>query len=99
MPSVADEPVDPSVIAEVETDLRAQLDFVREQMRTLKRQHQRAVLLRQIYDHDPLTRERFHMLVAHIEEYPGKVAELREEERLLTNWLERCQRVREDSAA
>ena len=29
------EPIDPAVIAEVESDLRAQLDFVHEQMREL----------------------------------------------------------------
>jgi len=91
--------IDPSVIAEVEADLRAQLDWVHEQMRTLTRKHQRAVLLKRIYGGDPLTRERFNMLTTNIDEYPGKMAELREDERLLTRWLDRCLEIRAAPAA
>jgi len=93
------EPIDPAVIAEVESDLRAQLDFVHEQIRTLTRNHQRAVFLKQVYAGDPLTRERFNWLAANIEEYRGKVAELKEEERLLTGWLDRSRQLRQDADA
>lgn len=92
------QPIDPGVVAEVEADLRAQLDWVQEQMRTLSRKHQRAVLLKRIYEGDALTRERFNMLTANIDEYPGKMAELREEERLLSNWLARCRQARAEAA-
>ncbi len=88
------ESIDPGVVAEVEADLRAQLDGVHEQMRTLTRKHQRAVLLKRIYGGDPLTRERFNVLTTNIDEYPGKMAELREEEQLLTRWLHRCLEIR-----
>ncbi len=93
------EPIDPAVIAEVEADLRAQLDFVHEQMRTLTRNHQRAVFLKQIYEGDPLTRERFNWLTANIDDYRGKMAELREEERLLTAWLDRSRQHRQAADA
>ena len=92
------QPIDPGVVAEVEADLRAQLDWVQEQMRTLTRKHQRAVLLKRIYEGDALTRERFNMLTANIDEYPGKMAEFREEERLLSNWLARCRQARTEAA-
>ena len=93
------ESIDPGVVAEVEADLRAQLDWVKEQMRTLTRKHQRAVLLKQIYGGDPLTRERFNMLTSNIDDYPGKMAELREDEQLLTRWLHRCLEIRAGRAA
>ncbi len=91
--------IDPSVVVEVEADLRAQLDWVHEQMRTLTRKHQRAVLLKRIYGGDPLTRERFNVLTTNIDQYPGKMAELREEERLLARWLDRCLEIRAAQAA
>ncbi len=93
------EPIESDVIAEVEADLRAELAWVQEQMRSLTRKHQRAVLLKRIYQGDPLTRERFNVLATNIDQYPGKMAELHEEERLLTGWLERCRKLRATAAA
>ncbi len=95
MQPIKPEPIDPSVIAEAEADLRAQLDFVLEQMRTLTHNHQRAVFLKQIYAGDPLTRERFTWLQANIDDYLGKMSELREDERLLRGWLERSRLFRQ----
>lgn len=84
------EPVDREVIGEVERELRADLHQVQAAMKDLTHQHQRALAMRRIFEHDPLTRERFNLLHDHIDQYPGKMATLREEERLLTRWLERC---------
>lgn len=82
---------DPSLVAEIERDLRAELERTQAEMAALTRDHERALLLKQIYGHDPLTRERFNLLHANIDQYPGKLAALREEERLLSGWLARCQ--------
>ncbi len=81
---------DPEVFREIAAELQAELERIQAQMRELTKAHQRALALRMIYDRDPLTRERFAMLHTNIEEYPGRLAALREDERLLTGWLERC---------
>jgi hypothetical protein len=89
----------PEVVREVEGDLRAELHQVHAQMRELTHQHHRARAMRRIFEHDPLTRERFTMLHDHIEQYPGKMAELREQERLLVRWLDRCRLLLDADAA
>ncbi len=86
--------IDPSIMAEVESQLGAQLEEVHARMEDLTRRHQRGLFLKQIYTLDPLTRERFTTLQADVEQYPGKMAELREEERLLTRWLDRSRQLR-----
>jgi hypothetical protein len=48
---------------------------------------------------DPLTRDRFNHLHANIDQFPGKMAELQEEERLLTRWLDRCSDLISQKAA
>jgi len=68
-------------------------------MAELTREHKRALALKQIFGMDPLTRDRFNHLHANIDQYPGKMAELREEERLLTRWLDRCRDLLEAKAA
>jgi hypothetical protein len=83
--------IDASLLAEIERDLRAELDRTQAEVASLTRDHERALLLRRIYEHDPLTRERFNLLHNNIDQYPGKLAALREEERLLSSWLARCQ--------
>jgi len=93
-----DQPVDPVVVAEVERDLRAELERTQSQMASLTREHERAVVLKRIYEHDPITRERFTLLHENIDAYPGKMAALREEERLLSGWLARCQALRRNAA-
>jgi hypothetical protein len=85
----------PGILAEVESDLNAQLDRVRAEMARLSRRHERALVLKEIYGSDPLTRERFNTLQTDIDEYPGRIAELREEERLLGRWLDRSRALRE----
>jgi hypothetical protein len=95
----AEERVLPEVVREVEGDLRAELHQVHAQMRELTHQHQRAVTMRRVFEHDPLTRERFTMLHDNIEQYPGKMAELREQERLLIRWLDRCRSLLNENAA
>jgi hypothetical protein len=90
--------IDPSLLAEIERDLRAELDRTQAEMAALTRDHERALLLKQIYEHDPLTRDRFTLLHNNIDQYPGKMAALREEERLLSGWLARCQALRQDAA-
>ncbi len=87
-------PVDGSLLAEIERDLRGELERTQAEMAGLTRDHERALLLKRIYDHDPLTRERFNLLHNNIDQYPGKMAALREEERLLSGWLARCQALR-----
>jgi hypothetical protein len=87
------------IVREIAADLRGQLDQVEDQMATLTRENKRALVLRQVFDGDPLTRDRFNMLHAAIDQYPGKMAELREEQRLLTRWLERCRDMLQDRAA
>jgi len=81
-------------MVEVESEFIAQLQAIRDQLEHLTRRHQRALFLREVYGHDPLTRERFGILQADLEQYAGKVAELREEERLVTGWLARSQQLR-----
>jgi len=93
-----DQPVDPVVVAEVERDLRAELERTQSQMASLTREHERAVVLKRIYEHDPITRERFTLLHENIDAYPGEIAALREEERLLSGWLARCQALRRNAA-
>ena len=87
---VQPEPIDSEIVKDIAADMRGELDRVQEQMAELTREHQRALTLKAIYATDPLTRDRFNLLHANIEQYPGKMAELREEERLLTRWLDRC---------
>lgn len=93
------EQVDPAIMAEVEADLAAQLQALRGEIERLTHQHQRALLMKEIYGLDPLTRERFLGLQTDIDQYPGKLAELREEERLLTRWLDRSREVRRARSA
>ena len=93
------EPIDSDILREVAADLRGELDRVQEQMADLTREHKRAVTLKQIFGLDPLTRDRFNHLHANIDQYPGKMAELREEERLLTRWLDRCRDLLQKKAA
>lgn len=87
-------PSDPELLGEVEHDLRTELERTQAEMAALTREHQRALLLKRIYEHDALTRERFNTLHTNIDQYPGKLAALREEERLLRGWLARCRALR-----
>ena len=84
------ERIDMEILRDVAADMRGELDRVQEQMAELTREHARARVLKQIFGVDPLTRDRFNLLHANIDQYPGKMAELQEEERLLTRWLDRC---------
>jgi len=86
-------------VRDIAADMRGELDRVQEQMAELTREHQRAQALKQIFGTDPLTRDRFNHLHANIDQYPGKMAELQEEERLLTRWLDRCRDLLERKAA
>jgi len=90
MKLVDTEAIDTEIVRDIAADLRGELDRVEESMAELSREHQRALALRQIFGTDPLTRDRFNHLHANIDQFPGKMAELREEERLLTRWLDRC---------
>jgi hypothetical protein len=93
------EPIDLEVLRDIAADMRGELDRVEEQMAELTREHKRALALKQIFGVDPLTRDRFNHLHANIDQFPGKMAELREEERLLTRWLDRCRDLLEAKAA
>jgi len=93
------EPIDTEIVRDIAADLRGELDRVQEQMAELAREHQRALALKKIFGVDPLTRDRFNYLHANIEQYPGKMAELREEDRLLTGWLDRCRDLLDLKAA
>jgi hypothetical protein len=93
------EPIDTEILRDIAADMRGELDRVQEQMAELNREHKRAVTLKEIFGMDPLTRDRFNHLHANIDQYPGKMAELREEERLLSRWLDRCRDLLEDKAA
>lgn len=93
------EPIDLEIVRDVAADLRSELDRVQEQMAELTREHKRAVALKRIFGLDPLTRDRFNHLHANIDQYPGKMAELREEERLLSRWLDRCSDLIQPKAA
>ncbi len=94
-----DERVDMEILRDVAADMRGELDRVQEQMAELSNEHARAVVLKQIFRMDPLTRDRFSYLHANIDQFPGKMAELREEERLLTRWLDRCRELLEPKVA
>ena len=91
--------VDIEIVRDIAADLRGELDRIQEQMADLTREHKRALALKQIFGVDPLTRDRFNHLHANIDQYPGKMAELREEERLLTRWLDRCRDLIQPVAA
>jgi hypothetical protein len=93
------EALDLEVLRDIAADMRGELDRVEEQMAELTREHKRALALKQIFGVDPLTRDRFNHLHANIDQFPGKMAELREEERLLTRWLDRCRDLLEAKAA
>jgi hypothetical protein len=93
------EPIDLEVLRDIAADMRGELDRVEEQMAELTREHKRALALKQIFGVDPLTRDRFNHLHANIDQYPGKMAELREEERLLSRWLDRCRDLLQPKAA
>ena len=87
------------ILRDIAADMRGELDRVEEQMAELTREHKRALALKQIFGVDPLTRDRFNLLHANIDQYPGKMAELREEERLLARWLDRCRDLLQAKAA
>jgi hypothetical protein len=93
------EPIDTEVVRDIAADMRGELDRIEESMAELNREHQRALALRQIFGSDPLTRERFNHLHDNIDQFPGKMAELREEARLLTGWLDRCRDLLGQKAA
>ena len=93
------ERIDMEILRDIAADMRGELDRVQEQMAELTREHKRAMVLKQIFGVDPLTRDRFNLLHANIDQYPGKMAELQEEERLLTRWLDRCRDLLELKAA
>jgi hypothetical protein len=93
------EEVDQEILRDIAADMRGELDRVEEQMAELTREHRRALALKQIFGVDPLTRDRFNHLHANIDQFPGKMAELREEERLLTRWLDRCRDLLDAKAA
>ena len=93
------EPIDLETLRDIAADMRGELDRVEEQMAELTREHTRARALKQIFGVDPLTRDRFNHLHANIDQFPGKMAELREEERLLNRWLDRCHDLLEAKAA
>ena len=93
------EQIDTQILRDIAADMRGELDRVQEQMAELTREHKRARVLKQIFGVDPLTRDRFNLLHANIDQFPGKLAELQEEERLLTRWLDRCRDLLELKAA
>jgi len=96
---VQPEPIDTEIVRDIAADMRGELDRVQEQMAELTRENRRAQTLKEIFGLDPLTRDRFNHLHANIDQYPGKMAELQEEERLLTRWLDRCRDLLERKAA
>ncbi len=84
---------DPVVAREILEDMRQQLARVRAEMAELHQNHARALVLQRVYEGDPVTRERFAFLHANIQEYPSRLAALREEERLLQRWVARAQAI------
>ena len=96
---VQPEPIDTEIVRDIAADMRGELDRVQEQMAELTRENRRAQRLKEIFGLDPLTRDRFNHLHANIDQYPGKMAELQEEERLLSRWLDRCRDLLERKAA
>ena len=99
MNAVQPEPIYTEIVRDIAADMRGELDRVQEQMAELTHEHKRAQALKRIFAMDPLTRDRFNHLHANIDQYPGKMAELQEEERLLTRWLDRCRDLLERKAA
>jgi hypothetical protein len=93
------ERIDKEILRDVAADMRGELDRIQEQMAELTREHKRATVLKAIFGVDPLTRDRFNLLHANIDQFPGKMAELQEEERLLTRWLDGCRDLLELKAA
>ena len=93
------EEIDTEVLRDIAADMRGELDRIQEQMAELTHEHKRAIVLKRIFGVDPLTRDRFNHLHANIDQYRGKMAELQEEERLLTRWLDRCRDLLELKAA
>jgi hypothetical protein len=93
------EQIDMEILRDIAADMRGELDRIQEQMAELTREHKRAIVLKQIFGVDPLTRDRFNHLHANIDQYRGKMAELQEEERLLSRWLDRCRDLLELKAA
>jgi hypothetical protein len=93
------EEIDTEILRDIAADMRGELDRIQEQMAELIHEHKRAIVLKQIFGVDPLTRDRFNHLHANIDQYRGKMAELQEEERLLTRWLDRCRDLLELKAA
>jgi len=91
--------IDAETLRDIAADLRGDLDRVQDQMAELTREYHRALALKQIFSRDPLTRQRYNYLRTNIDQYPGKMAELREEERLLTRWLDRCRDLIQPKAA
>ncbi len=96
---VQPEPIDTEIVRDIAADMRGELDRVQEQMAELTLGHKRAQALKRIFGLDPLTRDRFNHLHDNIDQFPGKMAELQEEERLLTRWLDRCRDLIEWKAA
>ncbi len=96
---VQPEPIDTEIVRDIAADMRGELDRVQEQMAELTLGHKRAQALKRIFGLDPLTRDRFNHLHDNIDQFPGKMAELQEEERLLTRWLDRCRDLIERKAA
>jgi hypothetical protein len=99
MNMVQPESIDQEIVRDIAADMRGELDRIQEQMAELNREHLQALALKEIFGSDPLTRERFNHLHDHIDQFPGKMAELREEERLLTRWLDRCRDLLDLKAA
>jgi hypothetical protein len=95
----AEQPTNPEALRDVRGDLETELAEVRARMADLTHAHERAVAMRQIVAHDPLSRERFALLHENIDLYPGRMAELREQERLLQRWLDRCRQLLDEAAA
>ena len=99
MNMVQPESIDQEIVRDIAADMRGELDRIQEQMAELNREHLRALALKEIFGSDPLTRDRFNHLHDNIDQFPGKMAELREEERLLTRWLDRCRDLLDLKAA
>ena len=88
----------PEAFQDVQRDLEGELAAVRTRMAELTHAHQRALALREIVARDPLTRDRFAHLHENIDLYSGRMAELREQERLLQRWVDRCRQLLDQAA-
>lgn len=93
-----EEAILPEALHDVQRDLEGELAAVRTRMTELTHAHQRALAMREIVARDPLTRDRFAHLHENIDLYPGRMAELREHERLLQRWLDRCRQLLDRAA-